>query len=47
MLATRIVAALALCFLLGPVAAHANIVKIEILSVEPAGPTHERITGKA
>jgi hypothetical protein len=45
--ATRIAAALALCFLLGPVAAHANIVKIEILRVEPAGPTHERITGKA
>ena len=44
---SRITAALALCFLLGPIAAYANIVKIEILKVEPAGPTHERITGKA
>ena len=26
---------------------HANIVKLEITRVEPAGPTHERITGKA
>ena len=28
-------------------AAHANIVKLEITKVEPAGPTHERISGKA
>jgi hypothetical protein len=39
--------ALALCLLLGTVSAHANIVRIEITRVEPAGPTHERITGKA
>ena len=39
--------ALALCLLLGTAAAHANIVKLEITRVEPAGPTHERITGKA
>ena len=45
--ATKIAAALALCFLLGPIAAHANIVRLEITKVEPAGPTHERITGKA
>ena len=45
--ATKIAAALALCLVLGPVAAHANIVKLEITKVEPAGPTHERITGKA
>ena len=45
--ATKIAAALALCLVLGPIAAHANIVKLEITKVEPAGPTHERITGKA
>ena len=45
--ATKIAAALALCLVLGPVAAHAHIVKLEITKVEPAGPTHERITGKA
>jgi hypothetical protein len=45
--ATKIAAALALCLVLGPTAAHANIVKLEITKVEPAGPTHERITGKA
>ena len=45
--ATKIAAALALCLVLGTVAAHANIVKLEITKVEPAGPTHERITGKA
>ena len=45
--ATKIAAALVLCLVLGPVAAHANIVKLEITKVEPAGPTHERITGKA
>ena len=39
--------AFALCLLLGTAAAHANIVKLEITRVEPAGPTHERITGKA
>ena len=39
--------ALALCLLVGAAAAHANIVKLEITRVEPAGPTHERITGKA
>src|SRR5687768_5046166 len=38
---------LALCLLLGTAAAHANIVKLEITRVEPAGPTHERVTGKA
>src|SRR5688500_1220621 len=37
----------ALCLLLGSGAAHANIVKLEIVRVEPAGPTHERITGRA
>jgi Alpha/beta hydrolase domain len=45
--ATKIAAALVLCLVLGPAAAHANIVKLEITKVEPAGPTHERITGKA
>ena len=45
--ATKIAAALALCLVLGPAAAYANIVKLEITKVEPAGPTHERITGKA
>ena len=40
-------AALALSFVLGPATAHAHIVKIEIVKVEPAGPTHERITGNA
>jgi hypothetical protein len=45
--ATKIAAVLALGLVLGPVAAHANIVKLEITKVEPAGPTHERITGKA
>ncbi|HUP39078.1 MAG TPA: alpha/beta hydrolase domain-containing protein [Vicinamibacterales bacterium] len=43
----KFTAALALCLLLGATAAHAHIVKIEITGVEPAGPTHERITGKA
>ena len=43
----RFAAALTLCLLLGAVAAHANIVKLEISKVEPAGPTHERISGKA
>jgi Alpha/beta hydrolase domain len=45
--AMKFAAAFALCFLLGSAAAHANIVKLEITRVEPAGPTHERITGKA
>ena len=45
--AMTIAAALALCLVLSPIAAHANIVKLEITKVEPAGPTHERITGKA
>ena len=45
--ATKFTPALALCLLLGTAAAHANIVKLEITRVEPAGPTHERITGKA
>ena len=40
-------AALTLSFVLGPATAHAHIVKIEIVRVEPAGPTHERITGNA
>ena len=44
---TKFTPALALCLLLGTAAAHANIVKLEITRVEPAGPTHERITGKA
>ena len=43
----KFVPALALCLLLGTAAAHANIVKLEITRVEPAGPTHERISGKA
>lgn len=46
MSATKFAAALALSLLLGT-AAHANIVKLEIVRVEPAGPAHERITGKA
>src|SRR5688500_14794968 len=40
-------AALALCRARGTAAAQANIVKLEIIRVEPAGPTHERISGKA
>ena len=44
--ATKTAAALALCLLLGS-AARANVTKIEITRVEPAGPTHERISGKA
>jgi len=47
MSATRLAAALALCLLAGTAAVHANIVKLEITRVEPAGPTHERITGYA
>ena len=43
----KVAPAVALCLLLGAAAAHANIVKLEITRVEPAGPTHERITGKA
>ena len=45
--ATRTTAALALCLLLGSAAARAHVTKIEITRVEPAGPTHERISGKA
>ena len=45
--ATKTAAALALCLLLGSAAARANVVKMEITRVEPAGPTHERISGKA
>ena len=45
--ATRFAPALALCFVLGTAGAHANVVKLEIVRVEPAGPTHERITGYA
>ena len=45
--ATHFTPALALCLMLGTAATHANIVKLEITRVEPAGPTHERITGKA
>ncbi len=45
--ASKFTPALALCLLVGTAAAHANIVKLEITRVEPAGPTHERITGKA
>lgn len=45
--ASRFASALALCLLLGSAATHANIVKLEITKVEPAGPTHERITGYA
>lgn len=43
----RFTAALTLSLLLSATVARANIVKIEITRVEPAGPTHERITGKA
>ena len=43
----KFVSALALCLLFGTAAAHANIVRLEITSVQPAGPTHERISGKA
>ena len=49
--ATKFAAAFALCLLLGSVAAHANIIKLEITRVEPvegpSGPTHERISGNA
>jgi hypothetical protein len=44
---TKFTPTLALALLLGATVAHANIVKLEITRVEPAGPTHERITGKA
>jgi Alpha/beta hydrolase domain len=47
MSATKFATALALSLLLGTAAVHANIVKLEIVRVEPAGPTHERITGNA
>ena len=43
----KFTAALALSLLLRAPVAHAHIVKIEITRVEPAGPTYERITGKA
>ncbi len=43
----RFAAALTLSLLLSATLAHAEIVKVEITRVEPAGPTHERITGKA
>ena len=45
--ATKTAAALVLCLLLGSASARANVTKIEIARVEPAGPTHERISGKA
>ena len=45
--ASRFAPALVLCVVLGTAAAHANVVKVEIVKVEPAGPTHERITGYA
>ena len=45
--ATKTASTFALCLLLGFAPAHANIVKLEIVRVEPAGPTHERITGHA
>lgn len=45
--AIRFALALAFGLLLGAPAVHANIVMLEIEKVEPAGPTHERITGKA
>ena len=45
--ATKFPAALALWLLLATAAPHAHIVKLEITRVEPAGPTHERISGKA
>ncbi|MEO5740137.1 MAG: alpha/beta hydrolase domain-containing protein [Vicinamibacterales bacterium] len=47
MAVNKFAAALTLCLLAGTTATHANIVKLEITTVEPAGPTHERITGKA
>ena len=47
MSATKFATVLALSLLLGTAAAHANIVKLEIVRVEPAGPTHERMTGYA
>jgi hypothetical protein len=43
----RFAASLTLSLLLSATVARANIVKLEITRVEPAGPTHERITGKA
>jgi hypothetical protein len=44
---SRFAAALTLCLVLGTAPARANVVKLEIAKVEPAGPTHERISGKA
>lgn len=43
--ARKIAPALALCLWAASTAAHANVVKLEIVRVEPAGPTHERISG--
>ena len=53
--ATKFAAALAICLVLDIVPADANIVRLEIIRVEPvpsgvegpAGPTHERISGRA
>src|SRR5688500_6832348 len=47
MAAMKTASTFALCLLLGSASAHANIVKLEIVRVEPAGPAHERITGNA
>ncbi len=43
----KIVAAGGLILLLANALAHANVVRIEITKTEPAGPSHEKISGKA
>ena len=46
MRAMKFAPTLAVCVLLST-AAHANVVKLEIVRVEPEGPAHERVTGYA
>lgn len=43
----KLMSAGAVILLLAGTTAHANIVRIEIIRTEPAGPSHERISGKA
>ena len=43
----KLMSAGAVFLLLASTAAHANIVRIEIVRTEPAGPSHERISGNA
>ena len=45
MSAVRILAALIVILWVG--SAHANVIRLEVTKTEPAGPTHEKISGKA